>query len=106
MEVAAKPAIARMKMVSPSCWEHTHHASKLGANQSTNGREFIEHGIEKCVVIVYIGSRLHHVEWSVTATRYRFRDTYQVTARKALRSLCQIYEEEVSDTPLRFFLPF
>jgi hypothetical protein len=79
---------------------------KIRSQPEYDGREFIEHGIEKGVVIVYIGSRLHHVEWSATATRYRFRDTYQVTARKALRSLCQIYEEEVSDTPLRFFLPF
>ena len=31
---------------------------------------------------------------------------YQVVARKALRTLCQIYEEEVADTPLRFLLPF
>jgi hypothetical protein len=57
-------------------------------------------------VTVYIGSSPHHVEWSVTAAGHRFRDTCQVIARKALRALCQIYEEEVADTPLRFFLPF
>jgi hypothetical protein len=57
-------------------------------------------------VTVYIGSSLHHVEWSVTATGHRFKDTCQVVARKALRALCQIYEEEVADTPLRFFPPF
>jgi hypothetical protein len=33
-----------------------------------DGREFVEHGTEKCVVTVYIGSSPHHVEWSVTAT--------------------------------------
>jgi hypothetical protein len=71
-----------------------------------NGREFIEHGIEKCVVNAYIGSSPHHVEWSVTAARHRFKDTCQVVARKALRALYQIYEEEVADTPLRFFPPF
>jgi hypothetical protein len=70
-----------------------------------DGREFIEHGTEKCVVTVYIGSSVHHVEWSVTAAGYRFKDTCQVVARKALRALCQIYEEVV-DTSLRFFLPF
>jgi hypothetical protein len=70
-----------------------------------DGREFFEHGTEKCVVTVYIGSSPHHVEWSVTASGHRFRDTCQVIARKALRALCQIYEE-VADTPLRFFLPF
>jgi hypothetical protein len=71
-----------------------------------DGREFVEHGTEKCVVTVYIGSSPHHVKWSVTAAGHRFRDTCQVVARKALRTLCQIYEEEVTDTPLRFFPPF
>jgi hypothetical protein len=71
-----------------------------------DGREFVEHGTEKCVVTVYIGSSLHHVEWSVTAAGHKFKDTCQVVARKALRALCQIYEEEVADTPLRFFRPF
>jgi hypothetical protein len=71
-----------------------------------DGREFVEHGTEKCVVIVYIGSSPHHVEWSVTAAGHRFKDTCRVVARKALRALCQIYEEEVADTPLRFFPPF
>ena len=71
-----------------------------------DGREFVEHGTEKYVVTVYIGSSPHHVEWSVTAAGHRFKDTYQVVARKALRALCQIYEEEVADTPLRFFPPF
>ncbi|KAL5673811.1 hypothetical protein ACJX0J_018117, partial [Zea mays] len=71
-----------------------------------DGREFIEHGTEKCVVTVYIGSSPHHVEWSVTAAGHRFKDTCQVVARKALRALCQIYEEEVADTTLRFFPPF
>jgi hypothetical protein len=71
-----------------------------------DGREFIEHGTEKCVVTVYIGSSPHHVEWSVTVAGHRFKDTCQVVARKTLRALCQIYEEEVADTPLRFFPPF
>jgi hypothetical protein len=71
-----------------------------------DGREFVEHGTEKCVVTVYIGSSPHHVEWSVTAAGHRFKDTCQVVAHKALRALCQIYEEEVADTSLRFFPPF
>jgi hypothetical protein len=70
-----------------------------------DGREFVEHGTEKCVVTVYIGSSPRHVEWSVTAAGHRFKDTCQVVVRKALRALCQIYEE-VADTPLRFFPPF
>jgi hypothetical protein len=71
-----------------------------------DGREFVEHGTKKCVMTVYIGSSPHHMEWSVTAAGHRFKDTYQVVARKALRALCQIYEEEVADTLLRFFPPF
>jgi hypothetical protein len=39
-------------------------------------------------------------------TRMSNKISYQVVARKALRSLCHIYEVEVSDTPLRYFLPF
>jgi hypothetical protein len=79
---------------------------KIKSQPEYDGIEFIEHGTEKCVVTVYIGSSLHHVQWSVTAAGHRFRDTYQVIARKALRVLCQIYEEEVADTLLRFFSPF
>jgi hypothetical protein len=52
-----------------------------------DGREFIEHGTEKCVVTVYIGSSMHHMEWSVNAVGHRFKDACQVVARKALRNL-------------------
>jgi hypothetical protein len=61
---------------------------------------------EKCVVTIYIGSSPHHVEWSATAVGHRFKNTCQVVARKALRALCQIYEEVVADTLLGFFPPF
>jgi hypothetical protein len=79
---------------------------RIRSQPENDGREFVEHGTENCVVTVYIGSSPHHVEWSVTTAGHRFKDTCQVFARKALRALCQIYEEEVADTPLRFFLPF
>jgi hypothetical protein len=42
----------------------------------------------------------------VTATGFRFGDTYQVVARKALRHLCQIYEQPIARTPMRFFPPW
>jgi hypothetical protein len=71
---------------------------RITSQPGYDGREFVEHGTEKCVVTIYIGSSPHHVEWSVTAARHGFRDTCQVVARKALRALCQIYEEEVADT--------
>ena len=43
--------------------------------------------------------------WSVTATGFSFTDTYQVVARKALRYLCQLYEEPVARIPMKFFPP-
>jgi hypothetical protein len=79
---------------------------RIRSQPEYDGREFIEHGTKKCVVTVYIGSSPNHVEWSVTAAGHRFKDTCQVVARKALRALCQIYEEEVVNTSLRFFPPF
>jgi hypothetical protein len=79
---------------------------RIRSQPEYDGREFGEHGTEKCVVTVYIGSSPHHVEWSVTTVGHRFKDTCQVVARKALRALCQIYEEEVANSPLRFFPPF
>ena len=71
-----------------------------------DGREFVEHGIEKCVVTVHIGASPHYDEWRISGTGHRFSNTCQVVARKALRALCQIYEVEVADTPLRFFPPW
>jgi hypothetical protein len=41
----------------------------------------------------------------VTATGFRFGDTYQVVARKALRHLCQIFEQPIACTPMWFFPP-
>jgi hypothetical protein len=58
---------------------------RIRSQPEYDGREFVEHGTEKCVMIVYIRSSLHHVEWSVTAAGHRFKDTCQVVARKALR---------------------
>jgi hypothetical protein len=95
-----------MKMVFPKLLRACTVRLGIRSQPEYNGCEFVEHATEKCVVTVYIGSSPHHVEWSVTAARHRFKDTYQVVAHKALRALCQIYEEEVDDTPLRFFLPF
>jgi hypothetical protein len=73
------------------------------------GREYMKHGTERCKVTVYIGKSEEFPDlaegWSVTATGFRFVDTYQVVARKALRHLCQIYEEPIARTPMRFFPP-
>ena len=73
------------------------------------GREHEEHGTERCEVIVYINKSEDYPditkEWSTTATGFRFTDTYQVVARKALRRLCQIYKEPIARTPMKYFPP-
>ena len=55
-------------------------------------REYEEHGTERCEVTIYIGKSEEFLDlteaWSVTATGFRFVDTYQVVARKGLRYLC------------------
>ena len=73
------------------------------------GYEYEEHGTERCEVTVYIGKSEEFLNiteaWNVTVTGFCFVDTYQVVARKALRCLCQIYEEPIARTPMRFFPP-
>ena len=41
----------------------------------------------------------------MTAIGFCFVDTYQVVAHKAPRHLCQIYEEPIARTPMKFFPP-
>jgi hypothetical protein len=69
----------------------------------------MKHGTERCEVTVYIGKSEEFPDiteaWSMTATRFCFGDTYQVVVHKALRRLCQIYEEPIARTPMWFFLP-
>jgi hypothetical protein len=56
------------------------------------GHEYMKHGTERYQVTVYIGKSEEFPDiteaWNVIATRFRFSDTYQVVARKALRHLC------------------
>ena len=85
---------------------------KLGVKDRPEyeGREYETHGTDRCEVTVYIGKSEEFPDiieaWSVTATGFCFIDTYQVVAHKALQYLCQIYEEPIACTPMRFFPPF
>ena len=82
---------------------------KLGVKDrhEYEGREYEEHGTERCEVTVYIGKSEEFPDlteaWNVTAIGFRFVDTYQVVARKALRYLCQIYEEPIARPPCSSF---
>jgi hypothetical protein len=74
-----------------------------------DGREYEEYGTEQCDVISFVETSKEFpdtIPWVVSTTSFCFEDTYQVAARKALRHLCQIYEEQVGRTPMRFFPPF
>ena len=57
-------------------------------------REYEKHGTERCEVTIYIRKSEEFPDltkaWNVTAIGFRFIDTYQVVARKALWYLCQI----------------
>jgi hypothetical protein len=79
---------------------------RMRSQPEYDGHELVEHGTEKCVVTVYIGSSPHHVEWSVTAAGHRFKDTCQVIACKALRDLCRIYEKKWPTHRSDSFRPF
>ena len=82
---------------------------KVRDSPEYEGREYKEHGTKRCKVTVYIGKSEEFPDlteaWSVTTTGFSFLDTYQVVARKALCYLCQIYEEPIARTPMRFFPP-
>ena len=67
---------------------------KLGVKDRPEyeGREYEMHGIDRCEVTIYIGKSEEFPDiteaWNVTVTGFRFVDTYQVVAYKALRYLC------------------
>ena len=73
------------------------------------GCEFEKQGTERCEVTIYIEKSEEFLDlteaWNVTATGFLFIDTYQVVARKAMQYLCQIYEEPIARTTMRFFPP-
>ena len=73
------------------------------------GREYEEYGTKRCEVIIYVGASRDFPNinpWVVSTIGFRFEDTYQSIARKALRYLCHIFEKPICHTPMRFFPPF
>ena len=54
--------------------------------------EYEKHGTERCEVTIYISKSKEFPDiteaWNVTATGFRFVDTYQVVTHKALWYLC------------------
>jgi hypothetical protein len=59
-------------------------------------------------MVIYLGesqSYPNHPPLQTTITCYRFQDTYQNAALKALCRLYQAYDKEIVETPLRSFPP-
>jgi len=71
-------------------------------------REYEHHGTLHCRVILVIARSDRYPDiqpWRVTATGFRYQDTYPLAVRKALRYLCRIFERHLAPTPMRFFPP-
>jgi hypothetical protein len=71
-------------------------------------KEYLENGMEKCSMVVYLGESRNypnHPSFQVTFTGYRFPDTCQNVAGKALRQLCQNYSRVTFETPFATFHP-
>ena len=71
-------------------------------------REYEHHGTlrRRVILVIARSDRYPDIQpWRVTAMGFRHQDTYPLAIRKALRYLCQIFEEHLAPTPMRFFLP-
>jgi hypothetical protein len=73
------------------------------------GREYEEDGTQRCEVTIYVAQSKHYPKlaqaWCTTTVGFRFPDTYQAIALKALQHLCTTYAEPLARTPMKFFLP-
>jgi hypothetical protein len=61
-----------------------------------------------CRVVISITRSTHYPDiepWRVTAIGFQHRDAYSLAIGKALRYLCQIFEEHLIPTPMRLFPP-
>jgi hypothetical protein len=71
-------------------------------------REYERYGTLPCKVLIFVGrSTLYpNIEpWFVSATGFRFADTYPKPAWKALRRLRVVYRQHLRRTPMGFFPP-
>jgi hypothetical protein len=106
MEVRCQTSFCQNKDGFPKLLRACTVRLEIRSQPEYDGREFVEHGTEKCVVTVYIGSSPHHVEWSVTAAGHRFKDTCQVVARKALRACVKSMKKKWPTHRSDSFRPF
>ena len=68
-------------------------------------REYEHHDTLRYRVILVIAKSDCYPDiqpWRVTATGFRYQDTYPLVVRKALHYLCRIFKEHLTPTPMRF----
>jgi hypothetical protein len=71
-------------------------------------REYERYGTLRFKVLIFVGRSTLYPDiepWFVSATGFRFADTYPKAARKALRRLRVVYMQHLKRTPMRFFPP-
>jgi len=78
----------------------TNALESLGVSERPRyySREYEHHGTLRCRVILVIAKSDRYPDiqpWRVTTTGFRYRDTYPLVVMKALRYMCQIFEEHL-----------
>jgi hypothetical protein len=71
-------------------------------------REYERYGTLRCKVLIFVGRSTLYPDiepWFVSATGFRFADTYPKAAQKALRRLRVVYRQHLRRTPMGFFPP-
>jgi hypothetical protein len=71
-------------------------------------REYTSKGTLRCDMMVFVGKSTRYPDvdpWFISTSGFRFPDTYQKAARKALRRLRVIYKHHLQRSPMGFFRP-
>jgi hypothetical protein len=70
--------------------------------------EYERYDTLRCKVLIFVGRSTLYPDvepWFVSATGFRFADTYPKAARRALRQLRVVYRQHLRRTPMGFFPP-
>jgi hypothetical protein len=71
-------------------------------------REYERYDTLRCKLLIFVGRSTLYPDiepWFISATGFRFADTYPKAARKALRHLRVVYRQHLRRTPMGFFPP-
>jgi hypothetical protein len=71
-------------------------------------RVYERYGTLRCKVLIFVGRSTLYPDiepWFISATGFRFADTYPTAARKALRRLRVVYRQHLRRIPMGFSHP-